>query len=197
MREVRRRSGAVGPGNPVRPCGRRPYEPLPAAPRVDVTVRPARSGPDHAACKDLILQYAREFADHLGRQDFWDEVHWLAEHYGPPDGALLVAEGPEGTDGAAATRIVGLVAYERVDETTCRMRRMMVLPSVRGEGIGARLCEALLRTARQAGYERMVLDTVDDMVSARALYERHGFARVKEPDWDSPCVAPVFMQRAL
>lgn len=164
---------------------------------MDVTIRPARSGPDHAACKELLLAYAREFEAQLGDQDFWDEVHWLPERYGPPEGALLVAEGPAGTEGAAGGPIVGMAAYEPLDEQTCRMRRMTVMPAHRGKGIGSRLCGSLLATAKDAGYERMVLDTVVEMEAARALYRRHGFEAVARPDWDSPCVAPVFMERRL
>jgi GNAT superfamily N-acetyltransferase len=155
---------------------------------VPVQVRPARGGPDYQAASGLIMAYAQEFADDLGRQDFDEEVLWLAEHYGPPEGRLLLAD-----DGA----IVGCVAFERLDASTCRMKRMVVAPSARGRGIGDLLCRAIVAEARAAGYRRIVLDTTPRMEAARALYAKHGFEAVAAPDWASLCPTPVFMQLRL
>ena len=48
----------------------------------------------------------------------------------------------------------------------------------RGFGLGRQLAEAVLDIARQAGYACVLLDTLDDMEAARALYVELGFQEI-------------------
>ena len=58
------------------------------------------------------------------------------------------------------------------------MRRLFVRKAFRGFGLGRQLAEAMLDVARQAGYDHVLLDTLDDMESARALYVDLGFEEI-------------------
>lgn len=83
---------------------------------------------------------------------------------------LWIAE----TDGRRA----GSVAVVRHDDRTAKLRILIVDPAARGLGLGRRLVEEAVAFARDVGYRRMTLWTFDDLVAARAIYERTGFVRV-------------------
>jgi putative acetyltransferase len=65
---------------------------------------------------------------------------------------------------------------------TCELRKMYLLPSARGTGVGRHLLDRCLRDAGAAGYERCYLETPDTMGRARALYESAGFERLERPE---------------
>ncbi|WNV88640.1 helix-turn-helix domain-containing GNAT family N-acetyltransferase [Umezawaea sp. Da 62-37] len=90
------------------------------------------------------------------------EAAWIAEVDGEPVGSILCV---------------------RQDEETAKLRLLLVEPSARGLGIGARLVEECLRFAGRAGYRRITLWTVAGLDSARRIYERAGFTLAEErPD---------------
>ena len=95
-----------------------------------------------------------------------------ADQHDPAREAAWIAE----VDGEP----VGCVFCVAEDETTAKLRILLVEPDARGMGIGARLVDECVRFARRAGYQRLVLWTNDVLVSARRIYEAAGFTLVDE-----------------
>lgn len=68
---------------------------------------------------------------------------------------------------------------------TCELRKMYLLPQLRGRGAGSDLLHRCLRDAAAAGFTRCYLETKDSMHQARRLYEKHGFEYLQEPLGDT------------
>lgn len=81
--------------------------------------------------------------------------------------------------------VVGSVFVIRHSESTAQLRMLYVDASARGMGIGQRLVDECVRFARQVGYQRMQLWTVDILSDARKLYQKAGFELVEEETIDS------------
>lgn len=80
--------------------------------------------------------------------------------------------------------IVGSVFLARKSKTVGQLRLLLVEPSARGLGIGARLVDKVARFARQAGYRKIVLWTNRGLDSARKIYESAGYRMVLEEPHD-------------
>lgn len=66
------------------------------------------------------------------------------------------------------------------------LRLLAVPPAARGRGIGTLLMEECIKRAREAGASALGLHTGDSMVVALPMYERRGFARHPESDFEVP-----------
>lgn len=110
---------------------------------------------------------ARVVADFADAQAADPDHHrcWIAERANP---------GGEGVR-------LGSVFMVREDETTARLRLLLLEPAARGEGLGRRMVEECVAFARAAGFREVVLWTHARLVAARAIYAQAGF--VLEETW--------------
>lgn len=124
--------------------------------------------------RKLLREYADALQVDLCFQGFEAELADLPGEYAAPRGALLMATVDQKLAGCCALRPLDSVDYPNA----CEMKRLYVRPGFRRTGVGRQLVEAILDCARVAGYACVLLDTLSEMESARALYQDMGFEEI-------------------
>jgi putative acetyltransferase len=75
----------------------------------------------------------------------------------------------------------GIFPLPEEDWGTCELQRMYLRSQHRGRGIGQALLKACLDAARTLAFERCYAETIAEMSTAIAFYERNGFQRLSAP----------------
>ena len=139
--------------------------------------------------RELFLEYAQSLGFSLCFQSFDKELADLPGDYSPPGGRLLLAE----HDGQPA----GCVALHKIEDGICEMKRLYLRPQFRGKGLGRALADRIIAEARQLGYQRLRLDTVEPvMKDAVAMYRKLGFREIA-PYRANPIAGALYMELLL
>ena len=126
------------------------------------------------AVREIFQEYAEGLGIDLRFQQFDAELAGLPGDYAEPRGALLLATVDGELAGCCALRPLDTADYPNTSE----MKRLYVRKAFRGFGLGRLLTEAILDAARQAGYASVLLDTLNEMDTARNLYADLGFEEI-------------------
>jgi ribosomal protein S18 acetylase RimI-like enzyme len=155
----------------------------------DSVVLTLAEGPELiAVARDLFQEYALAIGIDLEYQGFASELAALPAPYVSPHGALFIAYVNGEVAGCAALRPLGHEAGE--------MKRLYVRPRHRKTGVGKRLIDAIIETARHSGFHTLHLDTLPSMTSAQALYRKLGFVETP-PYSDTYLPGTRFYARSL
>jgi GNAT superfamily N-acetyltransferase len=149
----------------------------------------AESPAQIAQARELFLEYAQSLGFSLCFQNFDKELAGLPGDYAPPEGRLLLAE--------CEGQLAGCVAIHKLEAGICEMKRLYLRPQFRGKGVGRALAERIISDARQIGYRRMRLDTVEPvMKDAVAMYGKLGFKEIP-PYCANPIAGALYMELEL
>ena len=124
---------------------------------------------------------------YFDQRAFDEELAGLPGKYSPPGGCILLAW--QGDEAA------GCIAVRPWSGGDCEMKRLYVRPDFRG-GLGRRLVDEILAWSRQAGYSRILLDTLPSMGAAQRLYQDLGFEEI-EPYRPNPVVGTKYFALSL
>jgi ribosomal protein S18 acetylase RimI-like enzyme len=144
------------------------------------------------AARDIFREYADGLGVDLCFQSFDAELAGLPGDYAAPRGSLILAIIEGQIAGCVALRALDNVDYPNAAE----MKRLYVRKAFRGFGLGRHLVEAVMDAARQAGYACILLDTLDDMEAARALYDELGFEDIP-PYYHNPIPGAHYLRANL
>ncbi len=165
-----------------------PVSPVPSVVKV-LTFAQAESPAQIAQARELFLEYAQSLGFSLCFQGFDKELENLPGDYAPPEGRLLLAEYED--------QLAGCVALHKLELAVCEMKRLYLRPQFRGKGLGKALAQRIFAEARQIGYRRMRLDTVEPvMKDAVAMYRKLGFKEIA-PYRANPVAGAMYMELEL
>ena len=141
---------------------------------------------------DILCEYATQLNIDLSFQNFDAELASLPGEYAAPQGMLLLAIVDGEIAGCCAMRPISGVDYANA----CEMKRLYVRQDFRRLGLGRQLAEAIVDAARLADYSHLLLDTLNDMESARALYADLGFESIP-PYYHNPIAGAHYLKLSL
>lgn len=157
-----------------------------------LSVRVAESKEDIKSFASFCVQYAdwlmKSFSIDVSFQSFQQEVDGLPGDYAPPEGTILLAsatfaDGSRQDIGGVALRsfnathvIKTSAANQDFSLRACEMKRLFVMQEWQKCGAGKLLTQAAIQAAQDMGYERMVLDSVKQLVAANRMYKKLKFS---------------------
>jgi GNAT superfamily N-acetyltransferase len=135
-----------------------------------IVVRAFQPG-DEAAFRDINLDWISRFfvVEAKDRETLENPVTKILD----PGGEILLA-----CDGADA---IGCVALMVMGQGEFELAKMGVRPQAQGRGVGRKLMQAAVDTARARGARRLYLETNSKLGPALKLYADAGFVNVQGP----------------
>lgn len=136
----------------------------------------------------MLIQENNDFQHYLDIQNYNQEIEHLKEKYGLPKGRLYVIK--------VDNEIVGCIGLRQLDQQNCEMKRLYILPKMRGKHLSDLLIKKIIEDAKEIGYEYMLLDTLPFLKSAIHLYQKYGFYEIESYN-NSPINDTIYMKLNL
>jgi GNAT superfamily N-acetyltransferase len=151
-----------------------------------------RAQPEEA---DAAFCLVREYFEVAGVVVREDQEKFVEEYFGDGQGLWLARVEGELAGCVGLRRLPWPEELEPEDVKCAEIKRMYLREKFRGQGIAARLLEAVENFARQTGYAWIYLDTASNMAAAARLYDRNGFVRCER--YNENPQAAIFMRKRL
>ena len=121
------------------------------------------------------------------------ELDFLFETYDVPNAIYFVVEQEGKIIGGA-----GISQLANENETVCELQKMYFLPQARGIGLGRKMMQLCLESAKDFGFQNCYLETMPNMEAAQKLYKASGFNYIDAPMGNTGHVScPVWMIKTL
>ena len=153
-----------------------------------VTYRIANTNEDFETGKKLFEEYVNSLNVDLSFQDFSKELDTVSRQYNKPSGGLLLAFVNDLPAGCAGVR--------RLDKGTAELNRLYIKDEYRGLKIGVALLQRSVDLAKTLGYQKLRLDTLDNMTKAQQLYRSFGFYEIGAYRYN-PLAGTIYMEKDL
>lgn len=148
----------------------------------------ADTNADYEAAKQLFIAYQQFLGEDLCFQSFDAELMQLPIMYAPPNGALLLVK--------HNNAYIACVAFRKKTEGICEMKRLYVTEAYEQQGIGRLLIEKIIAKAKEAGYKKMILDTLQRLQPALRLYRSFQFQKTTAY-YTNPLEGVIYMELSL
>ncbi len=80
----------------------------------------------------------------------------------------------------------------------CELRKMYFNQKLRGQGVGKKLIDLCIKSAKEIGFHTMYLETIPEMKIAQKLYKSRGFEYLNSARGNTcHSACQVFMQKSL
>jgi len=107
-------------------------------------------------------------------------IHFT-QHQNPANERIWIAEMNQ--------QIVGSVIIFQEKPGVAHLRTLILHPAARGRGLGRTLMQSAIDFCREVGYQKITLETFDELTAALHLYESFGFQFTGErfhSEWGRP-----------
>jgi putative acetyltransferase len=153
-----------------------------------IIYKTCKSKKDFAEAKILFLEYKDSLNFDLCFQKFHEEIADLSLQYSEPTGCIILCYENE--------KSIGCVALRKFAEGICEMKRLYLRKEARGKGVGRILAEGIVEKAKEFGYKKMQLDTIETMKEAISLYKSMGFKEISSYRFN-PVKGVIYMELEL
>ncbi len=73
---------------------------------------------------------------------------------------------------------IGGGSIRHYDENTVELKRVFVIPTEQGKGVGTELVSKLIEWAKELGYKKMILETGELLAESCHVYSKLGFKKI-------------------
>lgn len=153
-----------------------------------IIFKTAETKKDYEDAKALFLEYAGSLNFNLCFQNFQKEIDDLPAQYSEPTGCIILS--------CENDKPFGCVAVRKFENDICEMKRLYIPKTYRGRGIGRELAARIISIAKELGYKKMRLDTLETMTEAISLYKSMGFCEIGKYR-ENPIKEVVYMEIKL
>lgn len=144
--------------------------------REKATIRLATKKDDADTAEIVVSAIAEHGELRPGTAAFDPDINMLSKALSGPRAKFFVVELEGEVVGCG-----GVGPTPGLDKYTCELKRMFFRPEVRSLGLGKMLMDTCLNAARNLGYKKCYLETLEGFAHARKFYEQEGFKKLSKP----------------